>query len=58
MVADIVFAVKPLVKLVGPFTVPPVKLEPVVPVKEIVRLPLVPLILIFWPAVSPLIGKF
>jgi hypothetical protein len=40
-------AVNPFVKFVDPDTVPPVKLEPVVPVKDIVRLPLVPLILIF-----------
>ena len=33
VVADIVLAVSPFVKLVGPFTVPPVKFEPVVPVK-------------------------
>ena len=33
VVADIVFAVNPFVKFVAPFTVPPVKFEPVVPVK-------------------------
>ena len=56
VVADIVFAVNPFVKLVAPVTVPPVKELPVLPVKFTPKLGYVPAIWILVPPVIVIEG--